>query len=453
MTVLLTGDTGTAPDGPHEPSGPRGPDTVLPLTAAQTSAWQARPADPGGPAQHLAECVEIAGPLDPAVFAAALRRVTAETDALRVRIEDSPEGPVQRLAPSADPALTVHDLRGAPDADRRAEAWMRADLDAPCDPAAGPLFGHALFRVGEERWLWYLRVHHLVMDAYGCCLLVRRTAEAHSALARGGDPGRRPFGTLTELVAQDAGYRASGAFDADRAHWSAAFAGRPETAGLTGRVAPPSGTFLRRTAHLGPRTTERVRELATLLRATWPEVTIAAQALCLSTAADRPEVVIGLPMPGRVGPVALRVPGMVTNVLPLRLTVAPGTTFPGLVRQVVLGVRRTRSHQRYRCEDIHRDLRLPDGARGLVGPRVHALPFDYAVDFAGSPARARNLSAGPVEDLTVGVHDRADGRGLRVDHDGHPALYDEAALAAHQERFLHLLERFTGGGPHTRPLA
>ncbi|MFI6896629.1 amino acid adenylation domain-containing protein [Streptomyces sp. NPDC050256] len=439
MTVLLTGTVGTAPEGP---------DTVLPLTAAQSGMWYAQSLDPLSPAQNTAECLEIDGPLDQELFAAALRQIVSETDALRVRVEDTPEGPRQTVAASAELPLTVHDLRDVPDADGEAEAWMRADLAEPCDLAAGPLFRHALFRVGQERWLWYQRIHHLVMDGFGYSLLVRRTAEVYSALVGGRSPGPRTFGTLAGLVAQDTAYRSSEAFASDRAHWSDAFADRPEAPRLAGRGALPSRTFLRRTAHLGPEATDRMRELATQLRATWPEVLIAAQALYTSRATARSEVVLGLPMMGRVGSVALRVPGMVMNVLPLRLTVTPGASFAELVRQVVLGVRAVRRHQRYRYEDIRRDLRLLGENRGLVGPLVNVMPFDYDVDFAGTQARARNLSAGPVDDLTVNIYDRADGRGLRIDHDGNPALYDQDALAAHQERFLHLVERLTAEDPH-----
>ncbi|MER6348134.1 amino acid adenylation domain-containing protein [Streptomyces sp. NPDC001595] len=416
--------------------------TVLPLTAAQSGMWFAQALDPGSPAQNTAECLEIDGPLDAVLFAEALRRVTAEADALRVRVEDTPDGPRQRLSDTIEPPLTVRECEPA-----EAEAWMRADLAEPCDLAAGPPFRHALFRVGERRWLWYQRIHHLVMDGYGYSLLVRRTAEVYSALARGEEPGPRAFGTLADLVAEDIAYRSSEALEADRAHWSKAFADRPEPSRPAGRGALPSRTFLRRTAHLAPETTERLRELAGRLRATWPDLLIAAQALYTARVTARTEVVLGLPMMGRMGSVALRVPGMVMNVLPLRLTVSPQASFAELVRQVVLAIREVRRHQRYRYEDIRRDLGLLGESRGLVGPLVNVMPFDYGVDFAGAPARARNLSAGPVDDLTVNVYDRADGRGLRIDHDGNPELYDEAALAAHQDRFLELLSRLAVADP------
>ncbi|MFC5171418.1 non-ribosomal peptide synthetase [Streptomyces mutomycini] len=446
MTALLTDADGAGPE--HRPDAPDAPAVELPLTAAQSGMWYAQSLDPPSPAQNTAECLEIDGPLDPELFAAALRRVTAEADALRVSVVDSPDGPRQRVLPSVALPLTTHDLRDASDAVRRAEEWMRADLAEPFDLTAGPLFRHALFRVGEERWLWYQRIHHLVMDGFGYSLLVRRTAQVYTALARGEAPGPRVFGTLADLVDEDAAYRSSEAFTADRTHWTEAFADRPEVPRLAGRGALPSRTFLRRTAHLGPETTEGVRELASRLRATWPDVLIAAQALYTSRATGHREVVLGLPMMGRMGSVSLRVPGMVMNVLPLRLDVSPDATFAELVRQVVLGIREVRRHQRFRYEDIRRDLRLLGENRGLVGPLVNVMPFDYAVDFAGAPARARNLSAGPVDDLTVNIYDRADGRGLRIDHDGNPALYADGELAAHQERFLNLVERLSGADPH-----
>ncbi|MFD9323673.1 amino acid adenylation domain-containing protein [Streptomyces sp. NPDC060053] len=432
------------------PPAPDVPGDGLPLTAAQSGMWFAQALDPLSPAQNTAECLHLDGPVDPVLFAGALRRVAEEAESLRVRIEDTPDGPRQHVVDAVESPLTVLDVRD----EEEAEAWMRADLAEPCDLAAGPLLRHALFRVvgGEERWLWYQRIHHLVMDGFGYSLLVRRTAEVYSASARGEEPPVRSFGRLADLVADDAAYRASTAFAADRAYWTEAFGDRPQAPRLAGRGALPSRTFRRRTAYLSPEVTDTLRGVATRLRATWPDVLIAAQALYTSRATAQSDVVLGLPLMGRTGSVALRVPGMVMNVVPLRLTVTPEATFADLVRQVVLGIREARRHQRYRYEDIRRDLQLLGESRGLVGPLVNVMPFDYGVDFAGTPARARNLSAGPVDDLTVNVYDRADGRGLRVDHDGNPALYDDGDLAAHQERLLWLLERLATSDPHL-PLA
>nr|WP_260420864.1 amino acid adenylation domain-containing protein [Streptomyces netropsis] len=438
----------------------------MPLTAAQSGMWFAQALDPGSPALNTAECIEIHGEVDPVRFAEALHRTVGEADALRVRLVAPAEGesgprqlPIAIEPPGQGFPLHTADLRGERAPDATARAWMRADLTVPFDLATGPLFAHALFHVGDRRWLWYQRVHHAVMDGYGYSLIARRVAEVYTALAAGTAPGPSPFGRLAALVAEDAAYRDSATHERDRAHWEDRFRDRPAVPTLAGRSALPSlphglngmgGTpiALRHSAHLGPEATERLRELATSVRATWPDVLFAAQALYLARATRSEDVVLGLPMMGRMGSVALRVPGMVMNVLPLRFTVTPDSTFAELTRQADLGIRDARRHRRYRYADIRRDLGLLGEGRALVGPLVNVMPFDYGLTFAGARSDAYNLSAGPVDDLTVNIYDRADGTGLHIDYDANPALYESAEVATHQERFLDLLTRIADSDPH-----
>ncbi|MEU9113205.1 condensation domain-containing protein [Streptomyces sp. NPDC048483] len=413
-----------------------------PLTAAQLALWHAQARDPDSPAHNTAACTEIRGPLDPVLFAEALHRTVGETDALRVRIEETPDGPRQFPLAIEPPghgfALHAADLLDLGDPDAVAGAWMRDDLARPFDLAAGPLFRNALFRVGDRRWLWYQRVHHIALDGYGRALVIRRVADTYTTLAAGQEAGPSPFGRFADLAAEEAAYRASEAYDTDRTHWRHTLAGRLEAPTLAGRTAPASRTALRTTAWLGTELTERIDALAGAVRATWPDVLIATQAWYVAQATRSPEVVLGLPLRGRMGAAALRVPGTVRNVLPLRLAAPPEATFAELTRQVVVGIRAARRHQRYRHEDLRHDLGLASTGCPLVGPQVNLLLCDDAPAFAGAPSEIHHLSAGAVDDLTLTLHSRTDD-GLRIDHDANPALYTEHELAAHQDRFLDLL--------------
>ncbi|WP_030067322.1 condensation domain-containing protein [Streptomyces natalensis] len=427
-----------------------------PLTAAQRALWHAQARDPDSPAHTTAACVEIHGPLDAVRFAEALHRTVGESDALRLRIEETPDGPrqfpVEIEPPGHGFALHAATLLDLGDPDAVARAWMRDDLARPFDLAAGPLFRHALFQVGARRWLWYQRVHRLALDGHGFTLVLRRVAQLYTTLAAGEDPGPSPFGRLADLAAEERAYRAGEGYDADRTYWRHALADRPQAPTLAGRSAPAARTPLRTTAHLGAELTQRIDALAAAVRATWPDVLITAQACHLAQATGSREVVLGLPLRGRISATALRVPGAVGTVLPLRLAVPAGATFADLTRQTVLAVRAARRHQRYRPEDIRRDLGLP-GHRRLTGPRIHLLHGDDAPAFAGAPSAIHHLAAGAVDDMTLTLHRRPHGAGLRIDHDANPALYEECELAAHQDRFLDLLGRLADADPHTAPAA
>src|SRR5208283_4903520 len=128
-----------------------------------------------------------------------------------------------------------------------------------------------------------------------------------------------------------------------------------------------------------------------------------------------------------------------SNVLPLRLKVHPSMSLAELLGQAAQQMHRALLHQRYRTEDLLRDLGLLAHNQKLFANFVNFMAFERELLFGGHRATTRNLSNGPVEDLSIVVYDRADNNGVRIDFDANPALYNIDELANHQQRFLRLL--------------
>ncbi|WP_433937097.1 myxochelin non-ribosomal peptide synthetase MxcG [Sorangium cellulosum] len=415
-------------------------DDRWPLSAAQHGIWLGQQLAPASPVYNAGECIEIPGRLELPVFEAAVRQAVSEAEALHMRFTSEADGPRQRLDPSPDWPFHHVDVSAAPDPWSAALAWMREDLGRPADLARGPLFTEALFTAGADRSFWYQRAHHIALDGFGFSLVARRVAEVYTARIEGRSSAGGAFGSLRQVIEEDLAYRASPELERDRAFWSRRFADRPEPVSLSDRPSLMSPDSLRQTAFLAPSSVERMQAAARGAKATWPDVVVAATAAYLHRLTGAPEVVLGLPVMGRLGSVSLRIPAMVMNIVPLRVPVRPGASLSDLARQVAEELRTLRPHLRYRYEQLRRDLRLIGGDRRLFGPVVNIMPFDYDLRFAGQRAVAHNISAGPVEDLSIGVYARSDGRGPRLDFDANPACYSADELAAHQRRFLGFLE-------------
>ncbi|MFI1413245.1 amino acid adenylation domain-containing protein [Streptomyces sp. NPDC020707] len=412
------------------------------LLAAQEAIWTGQQLDVDSPAYNTAEYVRIAGPVDPALFDSALHQVVAETPALNVSFAVAADGrPRQRDTPAGNWRLHTADLTAAPDPYATALAWIDTDMARPVDLAHGPLFGHALLRVAPEEHLWYHRVHHIALDGFGLSLVARRVAQVYTALAKGEPTGDSGFGTLSAVRDEERAYLHSPRFAEDRAYWTDRFADRPPVATPAGRTALPARTFHRRAADLGAARTKALRTVARELKVTWSEILLAVTAAQLHRATGAPEIVLSLPTMGRLGSVALRVPCMVRNILPLRVAVSPSDSVRDLALRISAELRAGLPHQRYRYERLRRDLKLVGGQRRLSGPGVNIMPFAYDLSFAGHPSTVHNVSAGPVDDLSVNVYDRAEGGGPRIAVDAHPDLYDEAALSAFHEGLLLLLDQ------------
>ncbi|MBR8642795.1 amino acid adenylation domain-containing protein [Streptomyces tuirus] len=427
-----------------EPHGDRHP-----LLAAQEGIWTGQQLDPHSPAYNTAEYVHIHGAVDPTVFEKALRHTITEVEALNVRFTTDQDGrPWQVQAPGVDWNPHVADLTDAPDPHGAALAWMAQDLARPVDLEHEPVFGHALLRTAPDEFLWYHRVHHIALDGFGLSLVARRVAQVYTALVEDAPLGESGFGTLESVRREEAAYRASDRFAKDRAYWTERFADRPAVASLTTEQALPDRTFLRRVVDLDPGETERLRAVAQELSVTWSDLMLAVTAAYIHRVGGAPEVVLSLPAMGRLGSVSLRVPCMVRNILPLRVAVNEQDSLRDLATRVAAELRSGLPHQRYRYEELRRDLKLVGGKRRLSGPGVNIMPFEYDLRFAGHRSTVHNVSAGPVDDLAVNVYDRAEGAGLRIAVDANPHLYDETDLAFHQRELLALLREAIDAPDH-----
>ncbi|MEU8827325.1 amino acid adenylation domain-containing protein [Streptomyces sp. NPDC048636] len=421
---------------------PAVPDARLPLTTGQREIWfieQLEP--PESTTFRVGEYLEIQGAIDPEIFERALRRAVAEAEPYNVRVGEDNGVPWQALDPVTDWELPKPDVSGEPEPRAAAERWMRHDLATRLRLGDHPAFSFALLKLGPECFLWYQGTHHIVSDAGSAALLARRTAELYTALAEGTEPtaAESAFGSLRAMLDQDAEYRASEDFARDRAYWTDHFGDSPRPARLAGRPGNELSTVRRRTAYLSEAEAVELRAAARAYATHWSAMIITATAVYLHRMTGESDIILTLPVSARTDATARSIPGMFANVVPLRVRVHAGMRIRELVRQVSREVRQALRHQRYRRIDLARDLRMPDGGNGFLGPHVNIMTYDYDFGFAGHRVMGHNLSNGTVEDLSIMGYDRSDGTGIRIDLNANSNLYTEDELIGHRERYLRLL--------------
>ncbi|MFJ9967582.1 amino acid adenylation domain-containing protein [Streptomyces avermitilis] len=415
----------------------------MPLSAAQREVWLAQQLGPKSLQYRIAEFLDIAGEIDTALFESALRRAVEEAEALHARFFEDAGVPWQVIEPRTGWDFPVLDFSGEADPQGAAEAWMRAETARPMDLTRDNLFSFALLRLGPQRFIWYHGYHHIVVDAFTWALLARRVAELYTASTAGVPAEETPFGALRLLLDRDADYRASEEYAEDRRYWMQRLADRSEPTRLADRPSRPPTARLWHKAVL-PRAAEaRLREAALETGVRPSAVLIAATAAYLHRMTGAHQVVLGLPLSTRTDAALRSVPGMVVNALPLCVEVHAHTTVSELVRQVSQEIGQVLRHQRYRVEDLVRDLGLPGGMNDLTGPQVNIMFFDYNLRFAEARATAHPMYSGPVEDLFIMAYDRSDGAGVRINLEGNADLYGADDLAAHSGRLIRLLEAFT----------
>ncbi|MFF7501558.1 thioester reductase domain-containing protein [Streptomyces lavendulae] len=398
--------------------------------------WYGQQLEPESAAYQTGEYLEITGAFDPELFARALRRAVAESECMHLVFDRETDGGVtQRVEVTEDWPLHFVDVSGETDPRAAAVRWMREDLAGP-GGLARPLFTEALFRESDDRHLWYHRIHHIAVDGLSGAVIAKRVAGVYNALLAGGSAEEGALAHHEVLVAADAAYRAGEDHRVDAEYWHGVLAGRPEAVTLSGRrplrdLQPP----LRHLEGIGAREVTALKGAARGFRTSLSGLVIAATAVYLHRMTGAGDLVLGMPAPGRTGAAAKAVPGMTSNILPIRLRVDSDTSLGDLFRQVADTVRGAVRHQRHRYEDLARDLRTA-GTGALFGPVVNVVSYDHGVRFGDCPVVPRGLATGPVDDLSVNVYDRAHDGSVEVAFDANPARYAPEATTAHARRFL-----------------
>ncbi|MFE0102893.1 amino acid adenylation domain-containing protein [Streptomyces sp. NPDC059009] len=451
-------------DGPPAEVPPGGPaigvpaHALLALTGAQLGIWNAQRLEPDSPYYVVGDVVEISGdaPVDVDALVEAVRATTEEAETLRLRVHDTPDGPRQSVSDEPVEPPRVADVSGAADPVAAAHALVdaeRARVGEACrGMVARPLYARTVIRL-SDREVWYTQLgHHLVFDGYTAAMLARRTAARYTALVRGTEPPRSPFGSFADLVAADRDYRASDQSAEDRAYWVERFTPLPDLGGDGTAAGPPDRTLAAR-AVLPPEELARLREFADREGVTWGEALIAGYAAFLHRVLGRTDVVFALPLMCRTGSTELRTPAMAVNVLPLRVAVRGGDGLGELSRRVAAAMKEMRDHQRYRGEDLPRDLGVPGAGALLHGRGINLKAFDLAIDFAGAHGTMRNVAGGPPEDMGLSVLPTRDG-GLLLGFEVDARTNDQAMVDGQLAGFCALLAGLTDGAPVAQvPLA
>ncbi|MFI1913054.1 amino acid adenylation domain-containing protein [Nocardia sp. NPDC020380] len=419
------------------------------LSAAQRGIWFAQQLAGDTPIS-IAQYVEFSGAVDVGLLADAARRAGREFGTGYLRLLEIDELPWQLVDTGLDDHIETIDLTGAPDPEAAAQAWMRAEYTAPLDLTRDRLCMVAMLRVAPERWYWYSRLHHILLDGVGALTMLQRTGEIYNAAIRGDEIPAGKAEPLQTIAEADVAYRNSDKLQVDREYWRQHLEGMAEPKQLGARTGAVDAHPRLLSGALSTETAALLDALTAEMSTSAAPVVVAAFAAFVSAMTGGGEIVLSLPVSGRTTAALRRSGGMVANVVPLRLHPAATATVGDLVRGTQGELTAALRRQRYRHEDIIRDLgRSMDDVAGF-GPTVNLMLADTRIRLGGVTGRLHVLTSGLIDDLFVNVYPGIGGERTHIDFQANPNRYGDKELAQLHARFLEFLRRFLAAGAGAR---
>lgn len=394
----------------------------LPLAPAQLDFWEEYTLHPGQTLSTVAHCTELCGAIEEAALCRAIAATLAETQAFALRFGErrGDHPPPLRYEPQRIPSLQRIDLQTHRDPWQAAQNLMHEDIAQHRALHREPLAAAWLLKLGPERYLWYVRAHHILVDGFGMALIEHRCAALYAHYLGQGSAGI-PLGAFAPFQQAELAYVNSERCERDRRFWQAYL---PPSQALP-TVRKGGGEYgVRRLSvnrRLPTEVAQRLAQQSERSGINWPDLLVALSAAWLFQVMPRhvrqgDALPMWMPAMNRRGQAATNVPSLAVNTLPLLVSPSPMETLGSFLTTLTQQLRELRSHAGYRLRQLAADRGVDPDSRFFISPFINVQPFD-APRFVGCRGARRVLAGGSGDGFNLTYRGRTDARDLQVDID------------------------------------
>ncbi|MDQ3175168.1 MAG: condensation domain-containing protein, partial [Acidobacteriota bacterium] len=351
-------------DGPVQapPIMPVSRDSNLPLSFAQQRLRFLDQLEPNSSFYNMPQAIRMSGPLDVEAMRKTLTEIASRHESLRTSFTMTDGDPVQVIAPAMSVELPVVDLSELPEGEREAEARRLAREEArrPFDLEHGPLLRATLLRLGDEKHVLLLNMHHIVSDGWSMGVLFRELGTLYQAFSTG-----KPS-PLPELPIQYADYAvwqrewlAGERLEQQLSYWKEQLSGAPPILNLPADHPRPVAQSYRgasQPVQLSKEVTERLKALTRQEGATLFVTMLAAFQTLLMRYSGQEDVVVGSPIANRNRAETEGLIGFFVNTLVLRGDLSRNPTFRQLLGRVKEVALEAYAHQDVPFEKLVEEL-------------------------------------------------------------------------------------------------
>ncbi len=399
---------------------------TYPLTDPQLGIWNTEKKHAGTSISVIAATEKLKGDIDYAVLERAINLFIERNEGMRLRFVEVDGEPRQYLEPYVWHPIETVDFTG-----RDLSALYRWDSELTAIPFAingHDLFRFYMFRLNAREGGYYIKIHHLLADAWTFIQLGNQIMRYYHALLRDRPilPERLP--SYLDYVASQQAYFTSDRFARDRAYWRQRFDELPDFTSLKAHGADAQTLRAHRRTFVLPRKLSlKIQEHCLMYKTSPFTLFLASLAIYINRVTGKDDLIIGTPVLNRVNHREKETVGMFISTVPIRVALTDGgmdfRTFYGTIAREWMEILR---HQKYPYEWLLKDVR--DHHKG-----THAL-YDIVLSYQN--ARFEHNEDDEIEhegrwhfngyqtpSLSIHINDRECQGDLVIDYDYRDNLY------------------------------
>jgi hypothetical protein len=332
--------------------------TLYPLSESQKSIWYLEKAHPGTSINIVAANLRIQGEVDYRALEKSLNIFVKKNDSMRLRIVEEDGDVYQYVTEYKEFKIDFFDFSQEGGLNKLF-VWDEETTREPFDIDDNQLYYCAVYKISEEEGGAYMKMHHLISDAWTMGLLARQLVDVYSAVKNGRCVDETPYPSYTDHILKEAEYEKSERFLKDKAYWEKKFQTLPEMTVLKQKGPSSNSIRAKRKTLITPvKFSNKLRQFSRENNLSVFTLFMAALAIYINRVTDIEDMVLGTTILNRVNLKDKQTTGMFVSVAaPVRVTMDDTIDFKTFAGHMLKENTDVLKHQKYPYNYLIRDLK------------------------------------------------------------------------------------------------
>lgn len=326
------------------------------LTHPQLGVWYTEKLYSGTSIGNIAATLKIKGAINYELLESSINMFIKDNEGMRLRVVEIDGEPYQYISEIQYTQIDYLDFSES--GVNALYEWDTNQTQIPFNLFDSNLFYFAIFRLSDDEGGFYIKMHHVISDAWSFVLLGNQIMENYNSLVGNDTPAIRSKPSYTEYVDNEKKYFSSERFISDKNFWTNKLADFSDIAVLKSRKAKNVSSKARRKSFIIPQKLyAKLLEHCKKFNTTIPALFVSAIAMYINRVTGKEDIVIGTTTLNRINYSEKNMVGMFVNTLLLRTRIEDNMDF------ITFGQNLTRDwidllkHQKYPYDLLLKDVR------------------------------------------------------------------------------------------------
>ncbi|MCL1830139.1 MAG: amino acid adenylation domain-containing protein, partial [Oscillospiraceae bacterium] len=329
---------------------------LLALSHPQKRIWYSEQLQPGTGMWNNAGTVKIFGEIDFNLLEQAVNIVIEKCESLRTRISDSKDVTLQYIQPFEYAKLELIDFSNK--TTEEVYQWDREQSVVATKFVDSNLFYFAMLKLEHNQAGLYIRINHLISDAWSIVLLINHITETYDNLLLGDHLPISEFRPYTDYIDAEQAYLNSKRSQNDSNYWKEKYSVIPEFLSLKTKYDNVRENAAERKTYVTSGDIAKdVKEYCKTNRVSVFSFMVSLLGIYLHRITGKTDFVIGTSILNRVNEDEKNTFGMFVSTVPLRVTIDPEMPFREFHQSQATEIISSLRHQKYPYNLLMEEIR------------------------------------------------------------------------------------------------